>query len=262
MQLWDEVFTNLTVRDDIVFRSGARIAWAFRKNSPQLAREVNAFLKKNRAGTMIGNMLINRYIRNFDWAANALGTEDYLRFQNLRGIFQKYGERYGVDYLLAAAQGYQESRLDQNARSRAGAIGVMQLKPATARDKNVNIDNIHKVDNNIHAGMKYLSFLRDRYFNEPGIDDWNQTALALAAYNMGPNRMIKLRQSAARQGYDPNVWFDNVELVAAREVGREPVQYVANIYKYQLAYRTSAEQLSLRQAARERAGILTDSPSD
>jgi membrane-bound lytic murein transglycosylase MltF len=261
MLLWDQVFTNLTVRDDIVFRSGARIAWAFRKNSPQLAREVNAFLKKNRAGTMIGNMLINRYIRDFDWAANALGEEDYLRFQNLRGIFQKYGERYGIEYLLAAAQGYQESRLDQSARSHSGAMGVMQIKPTTAGDRNVNIDDIHKVDNNIHAGVKYLSFLRDRYFNDPEIDDWNQTALALAAYNVGPNRMIKLRQSAKRRGYDPNIWFDNVELVAAKEIGREPVQYVANIYKYYLAYRTSAEQLSQRQAARERAGILTDPPS-
>jgi len=261
MQLWEEVFTNLTVRDDIVFRSGARIAWAFRQDSPQLARQINDFLKKHRAGTMIGNVLINRYIRDFDWAANALAQDDYLRFQNLRGIFQKYGEQYGIEYLLAAAQGYQESRLDQGARSRAGAVGVMQLKPTTAADRNVDINNIHKVENNIHAGIKYLSFLRERYFDDPAISEWNQTALALAAYNIGPTRMIKLRQSAERRGYDPNIWFDNVEVVAAKEIGREPVQYVANIYKYLLAYRTSAEQLSQRKDARERAGITADKPS-
>jgi membrane-bound lytic murein transglycosylase MltF len=261
MQLWDDVFTNLTVRDDIVFRSGARIAWAFRQDSPHLAKEINTFLKAHRAGTRLGNVLINRYIRDFDWAANALGQEDYLRFQNLRGIFQKYGEKYGIEYLLAAAQGYQESRLDQSARSRSGAMGVMQIKPTTAADRNVAINNIHQVDNNIHAGIKYLSFLRDRYFDDPAITEWNQTALALAAYNIGPSRMIKLRQSAKRRGYDPDIWFDNVEVVAAKEIGREPVQYVANIYKYYLAYRTSAEQLSQRREARERAGITADTPS-
>jgi membrane-bound lytic murein transglycosylase MltF len=259
MQLWDDVFTELTVRDDIVFRSGARIAWAFRKKSPLLAKEVNAFLKKHRQGTLLGNVLINRYIRNFDWASNALADEDYLRFENLRHLFEKYGEQYGIEYLWAAAQGYQESRLDQSARSRSGAIGVMQIKKSTAADRNVNIRDIHQVENNIHAGIKYMDFLRERYFDEEGIDDLNQILLALAAYNVGPNRMISLRQKAEREGYDPNVWFDNVELIAAREVGREPVNYVTNIYKYYLAYRTSAEQLSRRQDARRRAGIA-DAP--
>jgi membrane-bound lytic murein transglycosylase MltF len=258
MQLWDDVFTDLEVRDDIVFRSDARIAWAFRKNSPLLAKEVNAFLKKHRQGTLLGNVLINRYIRNFDWASNALADDDYLRFENLRHLFEKYGEQYGIEYLWAAAQGYQESRLDQSARSRSGAIGVMQIKKSTAADRNVNISDIHKVENNIHAGIKYMDFLRERYFDQEGVDELNQILLALAAYNVGPNRMISLRQTAEREGYDPDVWFDNVELIAAREVGREPVNYVTNIYKYYLAYRTSAEQLSRRQDARRRAGLAED----
>jgi membrane-bound lytic murein transglycosylase MltF len=261
MQLWRDVFTNLQVRDDIVFRSGARIAWAFRKDSPLLEKEINAFLKKHRQGTLLGNVLINRYIRNFDWASNALADEDYIRFENLRHLFEKYGEQYGIEYLWAAAQGYQESRLDQSARSPAGAIGVMQIKKSTAADRNVNISDIHQVENNIHAGIKYMDFLRERYFNEPGVSDRDQILLALAAYNVGPNRMISLRQQAEREGYDPNVWFDNVELIAAREVGREPVSYVSNIYKYYLAYRTSAEQLSRRQDARRRAGIASDPES-
>ena len=258
MLLWKDVFTDLQARKDIVFRSGARIAWAFRKNSPLLAKEVNAFLKKHRAGTLLGNVLINRYIRNFDWAGNALADEDYLRFENLRHLFEKYGEQYGIEYLWAAAQGYQESRLDQKARSHAGAIGVMQVKKSTAADPNVNVRDIHEVENNIHAGIKYMDFLRNRYFDEDEVSEQDQILLALAAYNVGPNRMISLRQKAAREGYDPNVWFDNVELIAAREVGGEPVSYVSNIYKYYLAYRTSAEQLSRRQEARRRAGIAGD----
>jgi membrane-bound lytic murein transglycosylase MltF len=262
-QWWDDLFTNLVVREDIVFRSGGQIAWAMRKGSPKLKKAVDDFLKEHREGTLLGNVLKNRYIRDFDWAANALAQEEYLRFENLREIFQKYGEQYGIDYLMAAAQGYQESRLDQSARSRSGAVGVMQVKPTTAADHNVNIEDIHEVDNNIHAGVKYLRFLSERYFNDPEIDELNRTLLALAAYNVGPTRMINLRNKAEKRGYNPNVWFDNVEMIAAEDVGREPVQYVANIYKYYLAYRLSAAQVSQRKEARQRAGIEESlTPSD
>ncbi len=258
LDLWDDVFTNLVVREDIVFRSGGRIAWAIRENSPMLENTLNEFLKKNREGTLVGNVLRNRYIRDFDWAANALDNEDYGRFEKLEEIFRKYGDQYGIDYLMVAAQGYQESRLDQSARSNAGAVGVMQLLPSTAADKNVGIKNIHEVEANIHAGVKYLAYLRERYFNDPAITPQNQTLLALATYNAGPRRMINLRNEADKLGYDPNVWFDNVELVAAKRIGRETVQYVANIYKYQLAYRLTAEQQVRHQAARERAGIANE----
>ena len=253
--MWRDVFTKVVPREDIVLREGGRIAWAFRENSPLLESAVNDFLRKNREGTLVGNVLRNRYIRDFDWAANALDYADYQRFVELEHLFEKYGEQYRVDYLLAAAQGYQESRLDQNARSAAGAVGVMQMLPATARDKNVGIDNIHEVEANIHAGIKYLDFLRTRYFSDPAIDTRNKTLLALAAYNMGPSRMINLRNRAEKLGYDPNRWFDNVEIVAAREVGREPVQYVSNIYKYYIAYRYTLEQQEGHAQARERAGI-------
>jgi len=252
---WGEVFANLKPRPDIVFREGARIAWAFRKESPLLEQALNDYLKVNREGTLTGNILKNRYYRDFDWAANALGGNDYNRFEKLKHIFEKYGEKYGIEHLMVAAQGYQESRLDQSARSRAGAIGVMQLLPSTARDPNVGIPNIEEVDPNIHAGVKYLDFLRRRYLSDPGIDDFNRTLLALATYNMGPRNMINVRNRAGKQGYDPNVWFDNVEVVAAKSIGREPVQYVANIFKYYLAYRLSAEQELRRHAARERAGM-------
>ncbi|TDG16045.1 transporter substrate-binding domain-containing protein [Seongchinamella unica] len=255
LDLWKDVFTNTRARRDIVFREGGRIAWAFREDSPLLESAVNDFLKKNREGTLIGNVLKNRYIRDFDWAANALDDSDYQRFLELEHLFQKYGEQYRVDYLIAAAQGYQESRLNQNARSAAGAIGVMQLLPSTAEDKNVGIPDIHKVEPNIQAGIKYLDFLRNRYFDDPAIDTRNKTLLALAAYNAGPTRMINMRNKAKKLGYDPNVWFDNVELVAAREIGRETVQYVSNIYKYYIAYRYTQEQQARHAQARERAGM-------
>ena len=252
---WTGTFTKLVVRNDIVFRSGGLIAVAFRKDSPLLKNTVNEFIKQHREGTEEGNILRNRYIRDFDWTKNALAQDDYLRFSKLRPLFEKYGKQYNIEYLMIAAQAYQESRLDQNARSQAGAEGVMQIKPGTAADSNVNIRDIHKVEANIHAGVKYLDFLRRRYFSDPEIDELNQILLAQAAYNIGPGRMIKLRNSARTQGYDPNIWFDNVELAAAKDIGREPVQYVANIYKYYLAYRMSSEQVMRRKTAREAAGI-------
>ncbi|MDP5054186.1 MAG: lytic transglycosylase F [Congregibacter sp.] len=258
-QLWEGVFDDLVVRNDLVFREGGRTAWAIRKNSPLLKASVDDFLQKNRAGTLYGNILINRYIRDFDWAGKALSDEDYQRFNDLQHLFQKYGEIYEIEYLFAAAQGYQESRLDQSVRSHAGAVGVMQLLPATASDKSVAITGIDEAEPNIHAGIKYMDYLRDRYFSDPDISPLNQALLALGAYNAGPGRMIGLRAKAKEKGYDPNVWFDNVELVAAEEIGRETVQYVSNIYRYYLTYRLVAKQELKHEEARRALGI-SDAP--
>jgi membrane-bound lytic murein transglycosylase MltF len=156
---------------------------------------------------------------------------------------------------LIAAQGYQESQLDQSRRSQAGAIGIMQLLPATAADPKVGIADITEAEANVHAGVRYLNFLRTHYFDDPAIDRLNQTLLALAAYNAGPARTRGLREMAAAEGLDPNRWFNNVEVIAAREIGRETVQYVANIYKYYLTYRMAIEKLAARSEARRKSGI-------
>jgi membrane-bound lytic murein transglycosylase MltF len=212
---------------------------------------LNAFVGKNQQGTLMGNLLINRYVRDFDWAKNALEDDDYQRFSNLVEYFRKYGDQYSFDYLLVAAQGYQESQLDQSKRSNAGAVGIMQLLPDTAADPNVGIPDIHDPENNIHAGTKYIDFIRSRYFNEPGIDALNRGLFALAAYNAGPARVQSLRKKAAEQGYDPNKWFDNVEIIAAQEIGRETVQYVSNILKYYVSYQLSVQQAEQRAQAQQ-----------
>lgn len=252
---WAQVFDNLVPREDIVFRPGGDIAWAIRKDSPKFMAELNTFLKTHRQGTLTGNVLINRHLRDYDWAGSAMADNDFQRFRDVMDIFRKYGDQYGFDFLFVAAQGYQESRLDQSARSAAGAIGIMQVLPSTAADPNVGIPDISKKDPNIHAGVKYMDFIRMRYFNDPKITLWNQTMFSLAAYNAGPARIARLRTLAAEQGYDPNQWFDNVEVVAAREIGSEPVKYVANILKYYVAYRLSMIRELQRADERERAGI-------
>lgn len=236
-KLWAEVLPDLVLHPDIAVNTGGRIGWAFRKDSPELSAAVNAFVKTSRQGTLAGNVLINKYLKNSKWVRNARSGDDLDRFRETISLFRKYADQYDFDYLLMAAQGYQESGLDQSKRSPVGAIGIMQVMPATARDKAVGIPDIENLESNIHAGIKYNRWLADSFFNEPGVDANNRALFAFASYNAGPNRISRLRREAAEQGLDPNRWFNNVETVVARRVGREPVQYVSNIYKYYLAYR-------------------------
>ena len=258
-QMWREVFTRVKVRDDLVLREGARLAWAIRPDSPQLKTFLDTFLKENREGTLFGNIIRNRYIRDFNWTENAMGAIELSRYHKLSSLFRKYGRDYGMDSTLLAAQGFQESRLDQSVRSPVGAIGVMQLLPSTARDKNVAIPNIDELEPNIEAGAKYMAFLKERYFSGPELDELNGSLLALASYNAGPGRIRRLRREAAERGYDHNLWFDNVEVIVAEQVGRETVQYVSNIFKYYLTYRWINTADAERAAARRATG-MEDAP--
>ena len=234
---WAQILDSIHVHADLPIHSEGELAWAMRKNSPQLKETVNAFIRKNGKGSELGNILFNRYLKNVNYVTNALTKEELERFRACRDYFIQYGEEYHLDWLMLAAQGYQESRLNQKLRSQAGAIGVMQIKPSTAKDPNVNVPNVQNMEDNIHAGAKYLRFLIDRYFVSPSIDSLNAGLFGMAAYNAGPARIAQLRKKAEAAGLNPDVWFDNVELIAAREIGRETVQYVSNIYKYYTSYR-------------------------
>lgn len=241
-EFWAKIFEHIRLHPDIALNTGGEIAWAFRKNSPKLKRVINRFVNENRKGTLIGNMLFTRYLKSTKYVENALATQERKKFQNLMHVFKKTAGPYGFDWVLAMALGYQESMLDQRKRSAAGAIGVMQLLPSTARDPNVNIPNIKQLEPNIHAGVKYLHFLHDRYFKDHNMSLLNQWLFAIASYNAGPARIAKLRTEAPSMGLNPNQWFKNVEIVAAKHIGRETVQYVSNIYKYFIAYRLILEK--------------------
>lgn len=245
-EFWAKIFKNIRLHPDIALNTDGKIAWAFRKNSPKLAKVINQFARNNKKGSLIGNMLFTRYLQNTTYVKNALATQERKKFQRLMHMFEKFAKPYGFDWVLAMALGYQESMLDQRKRSLAGAIGVMQLLPSTARDPNVNIPNINKLEPNIHAGVKYLHFLHDRYFKDPDMDLLNQWLFSIASYNAGPAKIAKLRTEAAAMGMNSNRWFKNVELVAAKRIGRETVQYVSNIYKYFIAYRLILEKEAMK----------------
>jgi len=246
-RFWGEIFENVTLHPDIAVSEGGEVAFAFRKNSPKLAAVVNEFVKGHKKGTMMGNMLFKRYLKENKWARNALNPEELKKFQAVVDLFKRYADQYDFDYLMTGALAYQESQLDNAKRSKVGAVGIMQVLPTTAADKNIGIADVQKLENNVHAGHKYLRFLQDRYFDDPAIDVLDRYLFTFAAYNAGPARVSSLRREAEKRGLDPNVWFQNVEVVAAEKIGRETVQYVSNIYKYYISYKFAREQNEARK---------------
>jgi membrane-bound lytic murein transglycosylase MltF len=247
---WAQVFEHLQVHDDVVLRADGQIAWALRKGSPKMKAVVDAFTNKHGQGSLLGNVILKRYLKSADYVKNAADQEERRKFNALIPLFRTYGDQYDLPWLLLAAQGYQESQLDQNRRSSAGAVGVMQIKPSTASGPPVFITGVDRsAQRNIEAGAKYLRFLVDQYYKDEPMDRVTKGLFALASYNAGPARVAGLRRKAERQGLDRNLWFQNVEIVAAREIGRETVQYVANIYKYYVAYQLLLEQRRKKEAA-------------
>ena len=243
-RFWAQVFGRLTIHEDVVIHEGGEIAWAIRKDSPKFKAVVDEFVARNRKGKLLGNMIFNRYLTQADYIKNNFSQEDRKRFRTTRSLFMKYGKLYGLDWLLLAAQGFQESRLNPELVSPVGAVGIMQVKPSTAKDPNIGIQDVYSLEGNIEAGAKYLRFLIDQYFISPDIDSLNAGLLGVAAYNAGPNRIRKLQKKAEDKGLDPTVWFDNVEIAAAGEIGHETVEYVSNIYKYYSSYRSLARYMA------------------
>jgi membrane-bound lytic murein transglycosylase MltF len=246
-KFWKQVFPKVVVNEKAAVRSGGELAWAMRKNSPQLKAAVDEFVKRNRQGTVMGNTLLARYYSKAGYVKRATSQAERKKFETLVGYFKKYGDRYDVDWLLMAAQGYQESQLNQQARSPVGAIGVMQVMPATGKD--MRVGDITKLEPNIHAGIKYMRWMIDNYYGDEPMTNLDKALFAFASYNAGAGRISGLRARAAKRGLNPNVWFHNVEYIAAEQIGSETVTYVSNIFKYYIAYRLVMEERAEKEAA-------------
>jgi membrane-bound lytic murein transglycosylase MltF len=240
-KLWFEILPHLTPRPDLVVAGGEQTAWALRNNNPQLKQLLDEFLAPRAEGTSFGNTLLRRYLQNTQWLKNATAPEEIRKFKALRSTFQKYGAEYGFDYLMLMAQGYQESMLEQDRRN-GPAVGIMQVIPRYASAAPISVPDVFTAQGNIHAGVKMLRQIQDQYFSDPAIDAFNKTLFVFASYNAGPNAIARLRQQAEKEGLDPNKWFDNVELVVARDIGQVTVTYVGNVYKYYIAYKLATEE--------------------
>ncbi len=247
-KFWKMVLPSITVHDKIALREGADLGWVVRKNSPKLLAQLNEGVAKFGSGTEFGNIQLRRYLQSTKFVKDATSEAELKKFLALVELFRKYGDEYDMDFLLMIAQGYQESHLDHKAKSHVGAIGVMQIMPATG--KQLQVGDIKQLEPNIRGGVKYMRNLIDTYFPGNEMDRVNKGLMAFAAYNAGPGRIRSLRQETEKRGLNPNIWFNNVERVVAEKVGRETVTYVSNIYKYYVAYTLTVEELNEKAQAK------------
>jgi membrane-bound lytic murein transglycosylase MltF len=252
VEFWRQVFPDVQ-RQPAAVRTGGELAAGVRKNNPALRETVNVWIRKNGPRSSLANVLADRYLHSTKYVKTAAADGERKKLLALVKLFETYGRQYQVDHLLMAAQGYQESQLDQSVKSRVGAIGVMQVMPATGKD--LGVGDITQIEPNIHAGVKYFRFMMDEFYKNELMDDTNKALMTLASYNAGPGRIRQIRKETARRGLNPNVWFGNVERIASEKIGRETVTYVSNIYKYYVAYRLVMDRAEGRQRARD-AGRL------
>jgi membrane-bound lytic murein transglycosylase MltF len=245
--LWVQIIKGLRLHPRAALREGAEIGWAVRPGNPKLLATLNSVIAEITLNANQCSNYTRSYLTKLKQLHTATQGADIQRFHDTVEIFRRYAGQYRFDTLLLVAQGYQESRLDQNAHSRVGAVGMMQLMPQTGRA--LGVGDIYKVDPNVHAGAKLLAELMDDYFKGVPFDEQNHTLFAFAAYNAGPAKIQSLRREAEAQNLDPNLWFNNVERVAAARVGQETVRYVRNIYKYYVAYKLIEDADAAKKAA-------------
>lgn len=245
--LWVQIIKGLRLHPKAALREGAEIAWAVRPNNPKLLAVLNRAVPEITGNVNRWSAQTRSYLAKLKQLHTATRGADMQRFRDTVEIFRRYAGQYRFDTLLLVAQGYQESRLDQRARSHAGAVGLMQLMPKTGRA--LGVGDVYKPDPNVHAGAKYMAQLMDHYFKDVPFDEQNRNLFAFAAYNLGPGTIQWLRHMAQAEQLDPNVWFNNVEWVAAARIGQEPVRYVRNIYKYYIAYKLIEEADAAKKAA-------------
>ncbi|WP_321945080.1 transglycosylase SLT domain-containing protein [Paraburkholderia sp. J10-1] len=246
-KFWAQVLPGIVVHEDMAVRDAGYIGWAIRKQSPKLQQAINDFYVSYVKKQSVAEVRLKQELQRVKQISSNTEEAELKRFTQTVGLFQKYGSQYHFDPLMLAAQGFQESQLDQSARSHVGAIGIMQLMPATGKE--LAVGDIRVTESNIHAGAKYLDLLMSRYFPDAHFSDSDRALFAFASYNAGPARIAKMRKEAAARGLSPDKWFNNVEIVVGEKIGIETTTYVRNIYKYYAAYRLVQEA----QAQRERA---------
>jgi membrane-bound lytic murein transglycosylase MltF len=249
-RMWAQVLPKLKVRNDLVLRDDAKTGWAVRKENPKLVAEIDDFFRNWAMKQGVADYRMNSYMKKVKELKDPTRSAEYKRFSETLALFEKYGKKYGFDPLMLAAQGYQESQLNQSARSHVGAIGVMQIMPATGSQ--MKVGDIQLTEPNIHAGAKYMDQLMTIYFKDANFSEGNRPLFAFASYNCGPGNVRKARREAEKRGLDPDRWFNNVELVIAEQIGTETTTYVRNIYKYYVAYRLTLDAQAHAATVRER----------
>jgi len=233
----EKVFKNIVVEAKPL-APRRNISWGVRKGSKQLLAEINLFIPKVKKGSFLGNLLKRKY---FNDVSRILKDQKEQRISKYDSLIKKYALKYGWDWRLLVSLCYQESHFNPNINNRWGAIGLFQIKQMTANEPYINIPNIKglkNIENNIHAGVKYLSWIKNRYFDKnKDIEEKDKFRFTLAAYNTGPARLRRAIKLAKKLKLNHNKWFRNVELAMAKMRKTEPVNYVSEINKRFISYK-------------------------
>ena len=253
--MWAQVLPKIRVRDDLVVRADAKTGWAIRKDSPKLFAEIDDFFRNWAIKQGVAEYRMSSYTKRIKELKDPTTSAEYGRFQETLVLFERYGKQYRFDPLMLAAQGFQESQLNQKAKSSVGAIGIMQVMPATGKE--MKVGDIRVTEPNIHAAAKYLDRLMAR-FGGAAFSEGNRPLFAFASYNCGAGNVAKARKEAEMRGLDPNKWFNNVEVVVSERIGAETTTYVRNIYKYYVAYKLTLEAQAGAEKAREQVTPVKD----
>ena len=251
-RMWAPILPQIKVNEEARLREGGKMGWAIRRDSPKLRAELEAFFKDIEKKQGVYASLLKREMARVKQVGNNSADSEVRKFEATIALFRAYGEKYNFDPLMLAAQGYQESQLDQSRKSPVGAIGVMQIMPATGQE--LKVGDITVIEPNIHGGTKYMDKLMTQYFTDASFTPENRPLFAFASYNAGPGNISRMRKEAEKRGLDPNKWFDNVEIITAEKIGIETTTYVRNIYKYYVSYKLIADNAEAQKRAREQLG--------
>ena len=249
------------VRKAFSLRGPVALGWAVRRDNSELLAALNAFLDKEYRGLFF-NVVYQKYFENpTRMQLHRKERIDHVHADSLSPydeLVQREAAKHHFDWRLIVAQMYQESRFNPRARSPAGAIGLMQLLPRTAKEFGVR--KLRDPEQSVRAGVAYLAWLHSRL--EPELTVKDRIWFALAAYNAGFGHVTDARKLASgRLGLDPDRWFDNVELamrlLSKRAYyrntthgyvrGREVVNYVRQIRERYRSYLQTTD-------VRERSG--------
>ncbi len=244
-----ELARGLTVKSGFALTDDRAHAVATRADNPGLLAALDEFIAKSYKG-LVYNILYKKYFTNpraiRDLAEGRFVGDEGQSLSPYDDIIRRYAEHYGFDWRLITAQMYQESRFDPSAESFAGATGLMQVMPRTAQS--MGFDELEQPEDNIHAGVKYMDWVRQRF--EPSLPFSERLWFTLAAYNAGYGHVQDARRLARQKGWDGDRWFDNTErailLLSKKKYankarfgyvrGIEPVSYVRNIRHRYRAY--------------------------
>lgn len=256
---------ELSYRDDIKaafpLKKDVPHAWAVRAENKELLKAVNSYLEKIQK-RLYFKVVYNKYFKHERFMKKH-AEHRYRQGEKLSPydeIVKEYAGKYAFDWKLIVAQMYQESRFRPHAGSWAGARGLMQIMPRTARE--LGVENIYRPESNIHGGVKYMSRMRERFRSHIPLPVRNN--FALAAYNAGFGHVMDARKLARRLEMDEDKWFNNVEeamLLLARPRyyrharfgyvrGKEPVNYVREIRNRHATYIRMTEEKNKKKITR------------